>query len=68
MDSVLFGKVFAFTAIGIYTRGSDVLLQPALEAIGGKAFLEQCMSRRFDGFAEVIKTDMAASSSSHSVK
>ena len=36
MDTVLFGEVFAFTAIDIYTRESDVLLRPALEAIDGK--------------------------------
>ncbi len=57
MDTVLFGDVFAFTAVDIYTRESDVLLQPALEANDGKAFLEHCMPRRFDGFAEVIQTD-----------
>lgn len=57
MDTVLFGKVFAFTAIDIYTRESDVLLRPALEAIDGKAFLDHCMPRRFDGFAEIIQTD-----------
>ena len=57
MDTVLFGKVFAFTAVDIYTRESDVLLQPGLEAIDGKAFLEHCMPRRFDGFAKVIQTD-----------
>jgi hypothetical protein len=34
-----------------------VLLQPGLEAIGGKTFLEHCMPRCFDGFAEVIQTD-----------
>jgi transposase len=57
MDTVLFGDVFAFTAIDIYTRESDVLLRPTLEATDGKAFLDCCMSRRFDGFAEVIQTD-----------
>ena len=57
MDTVLFGKVFTFTAVDIYTRESDVLLQPGLEAIDGKAYLEHCMPRRFDGFAEVIQTD-----------
>jgi hypothetical protein len=34
-----------------------VLLRPALEATDGKAFLEHCMLRRFDNFAEVIQTD-----------
>jgi len=57
MDTVLFGDVFAFTAIDIFTRESDVLLRPALEAADGKAFLEYCMPRRFDGFAEIIQTD-----------
>jgi len=57
MDTVLFGKVFAFTAVDIYSRESDVLLRPALEATDGKAFLEHCMPRRFDGFAEIIQTD-----------
>lgn len=36
MDTVLFGEVFAFTAIDIYTRESDVILRSALEAIDGK--------------------------------
>ncbi len=57
MDTVLFGEVFAFTAIDIYSRESDVLLRPALEATDGKAFLDHCMPRRFDGFSEIIQTD-----------
>ena len=57
MDTVLFGEVFAFTAVDIYTRESDVLLRAALEATDGKAFLKHCMPRRFDGFTEVIQTD-----------
>ena len=57
MDTVLFGDVFAFTAVDIFTRESDVLLRPALEATDGKAFLHQCMSRRFDNFSEIIQTD-----------
>ena len=57
MDTVLFGEVFAFTAVDIFTRESDVLLRPALEATDGKAFLENCMPRRFDGFSEIIQTD-----------
>ena len=57
MDTVLFGDVFAFTAIDIYTRESDVLLRPALEATDGKVFLNRCMPRRFDNFAEIIQTD-----------
>lgn len=57
MDTVLFGQVFAFTAVDIFTKESDVLLRPALEAADGKAFLEYCMPRRFNGFSEIIQTD-----------
>jgi len=57
MDTVLFGDVFAFTAVDIYSRECDVLLRPALGAEDGKAFLEHCMPRRFDGFSKLIQTD-----------
>jgi transposase len=57
MDSVLFGDVFAFTAIDIYSKESDVLLRPSLEATDGQAFLQACMPRRFDSFAQIIQTD-----------
>ena len=57
MDTVLFGDVFAFTAIDIFTRESDISLRSSLEAVDGKAFLDRCMSRRFDNFAEIIQTD-----------
>lgn len=57
MDTVLFGEVFAFTAIDIYSKESDVLLRPALKALDGQAFLMHCMPRRFGGFVEVIQTD-----------
>ena len=57
MDTVLFGDVFAFTAIDIFTKESDVLLRSSLEAVDGKVFLDRCMSRRFDNFAEIIQTD-----------
>jgi len=57
MDTVLFGDVFAFTAVDIYSKESDVLLRPALGAEDGKAFLEHCMPRRFDGFSKLIQTD-----------
>lgn len=57
MDTVLFGGVFAFTAVDIYTKECDVLLRPALGAVDGKAFLEHCMPRRFDGFSKLIQTD-----------
>ncbi len=57
MDTVLFGDVFAFTAVDIFSKESDVLLRPALEAADGKAFLEYCMPRRFDSFSEIIQTN-----------
>ncbi|MBT3322708.1 MAG: transposase [Anaerolineae bacterium] len=57
MDTVLFGRVFAFTAVDIYSKECDVLLRPALGAIDGKAFLDHCMPRRFDGFSKLIQTD-----------
>ena len=57
MDTVLFGEVFAFTAVDIFTKESEVLLRLALEATDGKAFLEYCMPRRFDGFSKIIQTD-----------
>ena len=57
MDTVLFGEVFAFTAVDIYSKECDVLLRPALRAVDGKAFLEYCMPRRFSGFAKLIQTD-----------
>jgi hypothetical protein len=34
-----------------------VLLCPALGAIDGKAFLDHCMPRCFDGFSKLIQTD-----------
>ncbi len=57
MDTVLFGDVFAFTAVDIYSRECDVLLRPTLKALDGKVFLEHCMPRRFDGFVNLIQTD-----------
>lgn len=57
IDSVHFGEVFAFTAVDIHTRESDVLLRPALEAADGQAFLLQCMERRFDRYVAIIQTD-----------
>lgn len=60
MDTVVFGEVFAFTAIDIFSKESAVLLRTSLEAVDGKAFLEYCMPRRFDGFSEIIQTDGGA--------
>ena len=57
MDTIMFGELFAFTAIDIYTREADILVAPALTAAYGCAFLEQALSRRFDGWVELIQTD-----------
>jgi transposase InsO family protein len=57
MDTVHFGAVFAFTAVDIHTRESDVLLRAGLGAVDGQAFLHHCMARRFDHFTEIIQTD-----------
>ena len=60
MDTVLFGDVFAFTAVDIFSKESAVLLRSALEGADGKAFVEYCMPTRFDGFSEIIQTDGGA--------
>jgi len=57
MDSIHFGKVFAFTAIDIFSREADVLLRPSLLAADGEAFLKFTMPRRFGGFVQTIQTD-----------
>ena len=57
MDTVLFGGVFAFTAVDIFTKECDVLLRSSLEAVDGKVFLDRCMPKRFDNFVETIQTD-----------
>ena len=57
MDTVMFGNLFAFTAIDIHTREADILVAPALTAAYGCTFLEQAMTRRFDGWVELIQTD-----------
>ena len=57
MDTVVFGQVFAFTAIDIFSKESAVLLRPTLEAVDGQAFLHACMPTRFSGFVDTIQTD-----------
>ncbi len=52
--SSLFGDVYAFTGIDIYTREADILVAPALTAANGCAFLEQAMMRRFGGHVGLI--------------
>ena len=56
MGVVLFGGVFTFTAIDIFNKESDVLLRPTLGAIDVKAFLDHCMSSRFNYYTEIIQT------------
>lgn len=57
MDTVDFGELFAFTAIDIYSKESDVLLLPGLTAMDGRLFLHTSMTRRFNGFVNLIQTD-----------
>ena len=57
MDTIMFGGLFAFTGIDIYTKEADILVAPALTAGYGCAFLEQSMTRRFDGAVALIQTD-----------
>lgn len=57
MDTVAFGKLFAFTAVDIWSREADVVLRPSLTAADGYAFLQACMARRFDRFVELVQTD-----------
>ena len=57
MDTVVFGEVFAFTAIDIFSKESAVLLRPTLEAADGQTFLHFAMPTRFDNFVDVIQTD-----------
>ena len=53
----MFGRVFAFTAIDIFSSEADVLLRPLLTAQDGLAFLHWCMPRRFNGKVALIQTD-----------
>ena len=57
MDSILFGGLYAFTGIDIYTKEADILMAPALTAAYGRAFLEQAMARRFGGHVALLQTD-----------
>lgn len=57
MDSIDFGDVYAFTGVDIFSREVDILLAPELTAKYGLQFLEQSMTRRFDGFVHLLQTD-----------
>lgn len=60
MDSLDLGEVYAFTGIDIYSKEADIRLSGALTAWEGFLFLQGSMSRRFDGYVEVIQTDGGA--------
>jgi transposase InsO family protein len=55
MDTVDFGGVFAFTAIDIYTREGQVVLQPGITAMHGQAALKTFMA--YFGRCQIIQTD-----------
>jgi len=55
MDTIDFGDVFAFTAIDIYTREGQVVLQPDITALEGEAALKSVMA--YFGHCQVIQTD-----------
>jgi transposase len=58
MDTIDFGRVFAFTAVDIFSREADVYLVGELPSAQGKAFLHQCMTRRFTpGHVQIVQTD-----------
>ena len=55
MDTLDLGELYAFTAIDTFTKETQVVIRPALQAKDGKAALEQVMSAF--GHCEVIQTD-----------
>lgn len=57
MDTVDFGELFAFTAVDIYSRETDILLRPSLTSHDGRVFLDTCMTRRFNLHSELIQSD-----------
>lgn len=57
MDTVDFGKVFAFTAVDIFSREADIYLAPSLTSFEGKNFLHRALPLRFSGFVSLIQTD-----------
>lgn len=57
MDTVVFGDVFAFTGVDIYTKEADVVLQTGLTSEHGAIFLRTAMTRRFTGSVQIIQTD-----------
>jgi len=57
MDTVDFGEIFAFTAVDIYSRETDIVLRPSLTSHDGAIFLDTCMRRRFNLYSELIQSD-----------
>ena len=57
MDTVDFGEIFAFTAVDIYSRETDIVLRPSLTSHDGAIFLDTCMRRRFNLHSELIQSD-----------
>ena len=57
MDTIDFRRLYAFTAVDIFTKEADILLAPELTAKYGYKFLYQSMGRRFDGHVKLLQTD-----------
>ena len=57
MDTIDFSGLFAFTAIDIFTKETDILLAPELTARFGCQFLYQSMRRRFGSHVHLLQTD-----------
>lgn len=55
VDTVDLGEVYAYTAIDTFTREAQVVMRPSLEAVDGKAALEQIMT--YFGYVEQLQTD-----------
>jgi IS30 family transposase len=55
MDTIDFGKVFAFTAVDIFTREGQVVLRPSLTAQDGEAALQAF--KAYFGHCHTIQTD-----------
>jgi transposase InsO family protein len=55
MDTIDFGKVFAFTAVDIFTREGQVVLRPGLTAQDGEAALQAF--KAYFGHCHTIQTD-----------
>jgi len=57
MDTIDFGDLFAFTAVDIYSKEADVFVAPALTASYGYQFLDRSMTRRFNGYVDLLQND-----------